>query len=62
MDTTTAIFIAVLFVLLIWIGPIGLIWSFNTLFNAGIVYSVKNWFAALLMMFMLRGSNVKSSK
>jgi hypothetical protein len=60
MDNSTALVVMVVIVLLLWIGPVGLIWSFNTLFNAGIAYSFKNWLAALLMMFLLQGSNVKS--
>ena len=59
MDNFTAVAVGVLIVLLIWIGPIGLIWSFNTLFNVGIAYSFKNWLAALLMMFLLQGSTAK---
>jgi len=31
------------------LGPFALIWSVNTLFATGIVYSVKTWTAALIL-------------
>jgi hypothetical protein len=55
-----ALVFVVLF-LLVFIGPALLIWSINTLFGLAIAMTFKNWFAALLIMCLLRG-NSSSSK
>ena len=42
------ILIIVVLVVLI-VGPLLAIWSLNTLFGLGIAYSIKTWFAALVL-------------
>lgn len=41
------------------LSPLGLIWSLNTLFSLAITYTLKNWFAALVLMVCMGG--IKSS-
>jgi len=36
------------------ISPLILIWSVNTLFNPGILYSFKTWLAGLLIIYVVR--------
>lgn len=38
-------------------GPLMLIWSLNTLFNAGIEYSFWSWLAALWVGITIAGSS-----
>jgi len=35
---------------LVWLLPLGLIWSLNTLFGLGIAYTFKMWLAALVLL------------
>ncbi len=46
--------IAIVFILII-IGPFGLIWASNILFELSIGYTLKTWFAAAIIIFLLRG-------
>ena len=49
-DNTVKNFVyAAIIVAVIVIGPILMIWSLNTLFGLGIDYSLKTWFAALIV-------------
>jgi len=44
-------------------GPLALIWAVNTLFSNPISYTFINWFAALVILCLVRGSsNSGSSK
>ena len=43
--------------MLIVVLPCLLIWSVNTLFDTGIAYSPQNWFAALLLLALVRGGS-----
>jgi hypothetical protein len=36
------------------IGGLATIWSLNTLFNTGIPYSFKTWFAVVVLIFIIR--------
>lgn len=60
MDTAALIVVA-LIVSVIAFGPLLIIWSLNTLFSLGIAYSLKTWFAALILGGVV-GSTGKSSK
>jgi len=50
------------FLLILWIlvviftGPIALIWSLNTLFGLGIVVGLKTWAAALFILSLFAGN------
>jgi len=52
----------VLFVLIIIFGPLLAIWSLNALFGLGIAYSLKTWFAALVLMGIVGGSKSSFSR
>jgi len=49
-------FVIVVVVLGLWLGPLALIWSLNTLFALGIAYTFKTWAAALILGGMLTTS------
>lgn len=47
--------------LAIWLCPLLCIWCVNTLFNMGIEYTLLNWLAALVLLFLFgRGGTSKS--
>lgn len=43
------VIIASIVALALWLGPLALIWSLNTLFGLGIAYTFKTWGAALIL-------------
>jgi hypothetical protein len=47
--------IFLLFVGLIILGPLGGLWALNTLFHLGLAYSVVNWIAMLVILWMVGG-------
>jgi hypothetical protein len=47
------LFFAVFLGILLTFTPLALIWSMNTLFNVSIGYTLKNWFAALVIISIL---------
>ena len=54
-------FILIVFIgLLLWLLPLLFIWAVNTLFGLAIVYSLTNWFAALILCGFLGGSRSSS--
>ena len=55
-DVTKLVLIVVLALIMIGVGPLITIWTLNTLFFAGsIAYSLKTWFAMLLLQMTLGG-------
>jgi len=56
------LFVVVLVIALIIFGPLLTIWSLNTLFGLGIAYSLKTWFAALILGGIVGGNKVNNSK
>ena len=51
-----------LIVVVVVFGPLLSIWALNTLFSVGIGYSIKTWFAALVLGGVVGGRMVKSGK
>lgn len=43
-------------------GPLLIIWSINTLFAIGIAYTIKTWFAALVLGAVIGGGSSSKSK
>lgn len=60
--TGLVLLLLVLVVLAIIFGPLLAIWSINTLFTLTIAYSLKNWFAMLLLMMLFGKSGVSVKK
>lgn len=61
MDTEAKLVALIVIVLLSLIfGPLIAIWCVNTLFAAGVEYSLLNWFCALLLLGMVKGSTTVS--
>lgn len=60
-DSLVAILIVVLVIALIAIGPLLLLWSFNTLGIGQITYSFWQWLAALVIIGLL-GSKARVEK
>ena len=55
-DTTKIVLILAIALVMIGVGPLITIWTLNTLFFAGtIAYSLKTWFAMLLLQMTLGG-------
>jgi uncharacterized membrane protein YjdF len=52
---------AIIIVAMLAFGPLLLIWSLNTLFSLGIAYSLKTWFAALIIGGAVGSKGSKSS-
>ena len=42
-------------------GPLLGIWAINTLFGLGIAYTLKTWFASLVLFGAIAGSSARSS-
>lgn len=56
-NETLAILLVILLLLAIWLcGPLISIWAVNTLFGTSIAYTMLNWFAALVLMGLLKGT------
>jgi hypothetical protein len=55
------IFIIILFVLVVVLGPLVLIWALNTLFALGIAYTFWTWLAALVLGWTVSGASARSS-
>lgn len=55
MPIVLIVVLIVLGLLIIALAPLAAIWSVNTLFGLGIAYSVKTWFAALILSSILGG-------
>lgn len=51
-----AVLIVVVIAVVIAVIPFALIWSLNTLFAIGIGYTIKTWFAALIIACMFGAS------
>jgi len=60
MDFGQKLFWFVVICLAIWLLPLALIWALNTLFTLTIAYSTLNWFAAVVLMILLRGGTGSS--
>ena len=55
-DVTKIVLLIALILVFIGVGPLITIWTLNTLFFAGsIAYSLKTWFAMLLLQMTLGG-------
>ena len=55
-DVTKIVLLIAIILVLIGVGPLITIWTLNTLFFAGsIAYSLKSWFAMLLLQMTLGG-------
>lgn len=61
MDTTTAIGIAILLILLLIYAPLGVIWALNVLFHLAIPYTLKTWAAAFILSAAVKGLKVSKS-
>lgn len=57
----TGAFVIAIVVAIVIGGPLLIIWSINTLFAIGIAYTIKTWFAALVLGAVV-GSSSTSSK
>lgn len=53
----SGLFLLVVIGLAIWLLPLLFIWAVSTLFGLTIAYSFTNWFAALILVGFLGGSN-----
>jgi hypothetical protein len=53
----TILMAAAFFIVLFLIGPLAVIWSWNTLFGAvhSVPYSIDTWFAVLIIGMFVRG-------
>lgn len=60
-NTVNGLAILVLIVIVVTVVPIATLWMLNTLFGLALPYTLKNWFAALLLNAMF-ASRVSSSK
>ena len=59
MDILKVVVIVLVVVGLLWLVPLLMIWSINTLFNTGIPYTLSTWFAAFVLTSAVT-SKVKS--
>lgn len=58
-----AVLLVILLFLAIWLcGPLIAIWAINTLFGTSIAYTLLNWFAALILLVLLKSSYSVRSK
>ena len=62
MKTSTALAVILLAIGFILFTPFLLIWSVNGLFSLTIQYTWANWFYALVIMILMRGSANYNSK
>ena len=62
MKEIIAIFVVLLVVALIVLGPLAAIWSLNTLFHTNIDYTWQTWLAALVLGGAVRSTVYSSSK
>lgn len=60
-DTIRGLGILVLIIIVVTVVPLATLWMLNTLFSLALPYTLKNWFAALLLNAMF-ASRVSSSK
>ena len=51
------IFLAIVLAVAVFIGPFIFIWSVNTLFGLTIGYTLKNWFAGLILLMSIRSGH-----
>lgn len=49
MDTTVAIFVILICVLLLIFAPFAIIWALNTLFALGVVYNFWTWLSVVIL-------------
>jgi hypothetical protein len=61
MNSFTIALIIFLAIGLIAIGPFMLIWSLNSLFGLGIAYTIKTWFASLILSSFVAASGTSKS-
>lgn len=54
---TKVLFLIILFVVAAIVGPLIFIWSVNTLFGLTIGYTLKHWFAALILLMSVRSGH-----
>ena len=55
------VILIVLRVAFVWFaGPFIGIWAVNTLFGLNVKYSLLNWFAFVLLLFLFRGGSVST--
>lgn len=54
--------IGILAVVIVIAWPFILIWSLNTLFHLGILFTFKTWIAALILCAMLGGASIRKSQ
>jgi hypothetical protein len=57
-----AVMALIYIVILVIIGPYFTIWSLNTLFGLGIVYSFKTWMAVVWLQLVLHGIQMSVKK
>jgi hypothetical protein len=59
-DLKRELFFAILGLLIVILGPFAFIWALNTIFNLGIVWTWKHWFAVhALFIFFNSSERVK---
>jgi hypothetical protein len=56
------IYIVLLLAVLVAVGPLAAIWSLNTLFGLSIAYTLKTWAAALVLAWVIGGTNKSTGK
>lgn len=61
-EVLAAIFIILLVIALIVLGPLAFIWAVNTLFSLQIKYTLLNWFAAFILLMLVGKPSVKRNK
>lgn len=61
-DTIRGLGILVLIIVVVTVVPLATLWMLNTLFGLSLPYTLKNWFAGLLLNMMFASRVSKSSK
>lgn len=50
------ILLYIIFVFILW--PVALIWAINTIFDLGIIVTMKTWLAASVLIFVFSGHRI----
>lgn len=53
------IFIFMLALLVVALGPLAVIWAINTLFALGIAYTLSTWLAMIVLLVAIGGISIK---
>lgn len=54
--------IVIVAIVLIFLGPLAVIWALNTLFALGIPYTFWTWLAVLVLNTTISGSKISTNK